>query len=293
MTASGPAAVAVAHANPSHANPFSAFFRLLVSELGLMFGRKRNIAGLVGLALVPVLIGTVLFVSRADGSSGGPEFLNRVTENGLFLVLTALIACLPLLLPLAVSIVAGDAIAGEAQTGTLRYLLTVPVPRTRLLAVKATSLLIFVTATVFVIALSALVTGAAYFGAGDMTLLTGTTVSPANAVLRLLGIAVYVTLSLTGLVAVGMFFSTMTEVPVAAMAATVVVSVVSNVLESLPQLASIHPMLLTHHWLDFGEFLRDTVDFGALGSGLLVQVVWVAIFGSLAWARFTTADISS
>jgi ABC-2 type transport system permease protein len=68
---------------------------------------------------------------------------------------------------------------------------------------------------------------------------------------------------------------------------------VSTVLDSLPQLAAIHPYLLTHHWFDFAEFLRIEVDWSVLASGLLVQVGWVAVFGSLAWARFRSADVTS
>ncbi len=268
--------------------------RLIRSELRLVFGRKRNLVGLAGLALVPVLIGTVIAVTRDTTiDAEGPAFLDRVTGNGLFLVLAALVACLPLLLPLAVSIVSGDAIAGEAQSGTLRYLLTVPVPRTRLLAVKAGVVLLFTGATVFVIALAGFITGAAYFGLGDVTLISGDTVSLAEGLVRILGVIAYAALSLSGLVAVGLFLSTLTEVPVAAMAATVVVWVVSTVLDSLPQLAAIHPYLLTHHWLDFGELLRTDVNLSSLGAGLVVQVAWAAIFGALAWSRFTTADISS
>jgi ABC-2 type transport system permease protein len=77
------------------------------------------------------------------------------------------------------------------------------------------------------------------------------------------------------------------------MAATVVVAIVSTVLDSLPQVSAIHPGLLTHHWFDFAEFLRVQVDWGVVADGLLVQVAWVALFGSLAWARFTTADVTS
>jgi ABC-2 type transport system permease protein len=102
-----------------------------------------------------------------------------------------------------------------------------------------------------------------------------------------------VILSFTGLVAVGLFFSTLTEVPVAAMAATIVVPVVSTVLSALPQLSAIHGGLLTFHWLDFGEFMRLDVDYSTLGQGLAVQAAWVAIFGTLAWSRFTTADVTS
>lgn len=268
--------------------------RLLRSELRLVFGRVRNIVLLAGLAAVPLLIGTVLFVTQDTPAEGqGPPFLDRVTGNGLFLVLAALVACLPFLLPLCVSIVSGDAVAGEAATGTLRYLLVTPVPRSRLLLAKATAALAFTGAAVAAIAVAGLVAGAAFFGVGDVVLLSGDTIPLAEGLLRTLGVVAYVVLSLTGLVAVGLFLSTLTEVPVAAMASTVVVAIVSGVLDALPQLSAIHPALLTHHWLDLGEFLRLQVDVPTLLAGLAVQAAWVAVFGALAWSRFTTADVSS
>ncbi|MBO1751824.1 ABC transporter permease subunit [Actinotalea sp. BY-33] len=268
--------------------------RLLRSELSLVFGRRRNITLLVGLATVPLLLGIVLFVTQDSALAGqGPGFVGRVTGNGLFLVVSSLVMCLPFLLPLTIGIASGDAIAGEAQAGTLRYLLAVPVSRTRVLVVKAVAALAFAGAAVAAIALMALLSGAVLFGLDDVTLLSGSTVPLGEGVLRIAGVAVYVGLSLTGLVAVGLFFSTLTEVPVGAMAATVVVAIVSAVLDTLPQLAAIHPGLLTHHWLDFAEFLRLEVDWGVLGEGLAVQGAWVAIFASLAWSRFTTADVTS
>ncbi|HEY3436710.1 MAG TPA: ABC transporter permease, partial [Actinotalea sp.] len=182
---------------------------------------------------------------------------------------------------------------GEASAGTLRYLLALPVSRTRLLAVKATATLMFVGAAVMGIAVMALATGAVYFGLHPVALLSGSTVPLSEGLVRMAGVAVFVALSLTGLVAVGLFFSTLTEVPVGAMAGTVVVAIVSAVLDTLPQLAAIHPWLLTHHWLDFAEFLRIEVDWGVLASGMAVQAAWVALFGALAWSRFTTADVSS
>jgi ABC-2 type transport system permease protein len=259
-----------------------------------VLGRRRNIVLLVGLALVPVLLGTVLFLTRDSALSGqGPSFVDQVTGNGMFLVVAALFLCLPFLLPLCIGIASGDAVAGEASAGTLRYLLVVPVPRTRLLTVKAVAALAFAAAAVLAVAVTGLVVGALYFGLHDVTLLSGTTVPVGEGALRVLGIVAYVGLSLTGLVAVGLFFSTLTEVPVGAMAATVVVAIVSTVLDSLPQVSAIHPGLLTHHWFDFAEFLRVQVDWGVVADGLLVQAAWVALFGSLAWARFTTADVTS
>ncbi|MBD8060048.1 ABC transporter permease subunit [Cellulomonas sp. JH27-2] len=283
--------MSLVEAVPSRA---SSYWRLQRSELRLVLGRRRNLVLLVGLALVPLLLGLVLFFTQDTALSGqGPAFLSRVTGNGLFLVVASVFLCLPFLLPLTIGIASGDAIAGEAAAGTLRYLLTVPVGRSRLLLVKAVGALVFAAAAVASIAVVGLVAGAALFGVRDVTLLSGDTVPLAAGALRVLAVVVYVGLSLTGLVAVGLFFSTLTEVPVGAMAATVVVAIVSGVLDTIPSLHAIQPGLLTHHWLDFAEFLRLEPSWSVIGGGLAVQAAWVAIFGALAWSRFTTADVTS
>lgn len=268
--------------------------RLLRSELRLVFGRRRNQVLLVALGLIPVVVGLAVRLSSDGPESGeGPPFLSQVSSNGLFLVFTSLVVCLPLFLPLAVGIVSGDAVAGEASTGTLRYLLTVPVSRARLLLVKGAGAMAFAAAAVLSVSLVGLLVGALLFGLGNVTLLSGDTVGLAEGLMRALGVAGYVTLSLTGLVAVGLLISTLTEVPVGAMATTIVVAVTSSVLDALPQLSAIHAGLLTHRWLDFGELLRADVDLASLGSGLLVQVAWVAVAAALAWSRFTTADVTA
>ena len=92
-----------------------AFARLLGSELRLVFRRRRNLALLIVLAGPPVLIGIAVKTSAPQGGNG---FFGQITGNGLFLVYTALTVSLPLFLPLAVGVVAGDSIAGEASSGT-------------------------------------------------------------------------------------------------------------------------------------------------------------------------------
>ena len=73
----------------------------------------------------------------------GRRSSSQVTDNGLFLVFTSLTVLLPFFLPLAVSVASGEAIAGEANIGTLRNLLVVPVSRTRLLLVKYAGSVVF------------------------------------------------------------------------------------------------------------------------------------------------------
>ena len=268
--------------------------RLLRSELRLLFGRRRNQALLVVLALLPVLIGVAIRVSTGEARPGeGPPFLDRVSGNGLFLAFTGLASVVPFFLPLTVGVVSGDAVAGEAQTGTLRYLLTVPVSRARLLVVKYAGLVVFGLAAAVLVAVVGLVVGWALFPTGDVTLLSGTTVPATEAVGRALLVALYVTASLAGLSAIGLAVSTFTEVPVAAMATTVVLAITSQILDAIPQLSWLHPWLFTHHWLSFADLLRSPVPTGAMVDGLQLQAGWILVALTVAWSRFTTRDITS
>lgn len=269
------------------------FARMVRSEMRLVFGRRRNQVLLAALGCVPIMIGTAVRISGDGEGGGGPPFLNQITTNGLFLVFTALVVSLPLFLPLAVGIVSGDAVSGEASAGTLRYLLTVPVSRPRLLVAKWLGSASYALAAVATIVAVGLATGVALFPIGRVTLLSGDTVPLTEGLLRGAGVGLVVAYSLLGLVTIGLFISTLTEVPVAAMATTVVLAVVSAVLDGLPQVSAIHPYLLTHHWYDFDELLRLAPDLDLLLAGAAVQLGYVGIFGALAWSRFTTADISA
>jgi ABC-2 type transport system permease protein len=269
-----------------------AFRRLYAGEMRLLLGRRRNQTLLAVLAVVPLVIGIAVLLSTPRNGEG-PRFLSQITGNGLFLVFTALTVSLPFFLPLVVGVVAGDSIAGEAGTGTLRYLLTVPVTRTRLLAVKALGVASYTALAVLVIALVGLATGALLFGLGPVTLLSGDTVSLGAGLLRTAGVVVFVIVALLGLAAGGLFVSTLTENAIAAMAATIGIALFSALLDAVPQLNSFAGVLLTHRWLGFGELLRSVPDGSALVQWSLLHLAYVAVFVSLAWARLETKDVTS
>jgi ABC-2 type transport system permease protein len=266
------------------------FFR---SELRLIFGRRRNWVGLATLAAVPLVIAIATRVAGGPGGGEGPDFFAYITGNGLFVALAALTVELPLFLPIAVAAIAGDSVAGEANVGTLRYLLAVPVARARLLAVKYAGVVVFAFAVSFLVATVGLVAGLALFGGGDVTLLSGTQVGMAEGLLRLFGVCVYIGVCLCALGAVGLFVSTLTEQPMGAAIAVIMLTLGSFVLDQIPQVAWLHPYLLTHHWTDFGELLRDPVSLSALRPGLLSAAAYVLIFLSAAWARFGSRDVTS
>lgn len=267
---------------------------LLWSELRVLFGRLRTWAMLLALAAIPVLIAVAVKLSSSPPAPGeGPPFLDRVTQNGLFVAVTALVVSIPLFLPLTVGVVAGDTIAGEASLGTLRYLLVAPAGRVRLLVVKYSGAAAFALVATLVVALTGAAIGAALFPVGPVTLLSGNTIGVGSSVIRSLLVAAYITVSLLGLSAIGLFISTMTEVPVGAMAATIVLSVVSQVLDSLPQLDWLHPWLFSHYWFGFADLLREPISWGSFQDNALLQAGYVLVFGALAYGRFTTKDVLS
>jgi ABC-2 type transport system permease protein len=272
-------------------------FRLLRSELRLVFGRRRNIALLGALACVPILIAVAIRLAggpeRGGDEEGGPAFIGSIAGNGLFVAFTALVVTLPLFLPLAVSVAAGEAVAGEASIGTLRSLLVVPVSRTRLLVVKYAGVVAFGIAAAFTVAIAGLLIGLALFPVGPVTLLSGGTLPVGAAIVRVFLVALYVAGMLAGLAAIGLFASTLTEVPIAAMAVTAITAVVVEILDAVPQISVIHPYLLTDWWLRFGDLLRDPIVFGDMVRGLFVTLVYIGVFGALAWARLTSKDVSS
>ncbi|TDN45985.1 ABC-2 type transport system permease protein [Curtobacterium flaccumfaciens] len=267
-------------------------FALLGSELALVFRRRRTWAMLGALALVPILIAVAVRLTTGD-DSGGPAFLGDITNNGLFVSFTALTVSIPLFLPLTVGVVAGDTVAGEASHGTIRYLLVAPTGRVRFILVKYAGAVAFCLAATLLIVLVGAAIGAVLFPIGPVTLLSGTQVDGWSYAGRALLLALYATLSMLGLSAIGLFASTLTSVPVGAMAATVVLAGASQVLDQLPQLDWLHPFLFSHQWLGFGDLLRDPIAFDSFGSNALLQLGYVVVFGALAYSRFATKDILS
>ncbi|WP_327369256.1 ABC transporter permease [Streptomyces sp. NBC_01217] len=275
-------------------------FGILRSELTTTLRRRRTLALLGVLAAVPVLIGIAVKIETGHGSSpgqgggaAGPAFLSQVTNNGLFLVFAALAVTLPVFLPMAVGVVAGDSIAGEANAGTLRYLLVAPAGRTRLLLTKYASIVTFCLVATLVVAVSALAVGALLFPVGEVTTISGTRIGFGEGLLRAGLIAVVVAASLIGFAALGLFVSTLTSSGIAAMAATVGLLITVQIVDTIPQLSGIHPYLFPHYWMSYADLLRDPVYGDEVVKNLGLQGLYAAVFGSAAWARFTAKDITA
>jgi ABC-2 type transport system permease protein len=263
-------------------------------ELVKLVRRPRTWVSIGLLALLPTVVAVFLAVSDVAPRPGtGPAFLSAVLDNGALYPAAALAIVLPLFLPVAVAVVAGDAVAGEAQAGTLRYLLVRPVGRTTLLVAKLISVIAYTMLAVLVVAATAYVVGTQLFGSGPLPSTSGTELSTGDATLRTVLAVLYVGWSMLGVAAVALFLSTLTDSPLAAALGAIALLVTSGVLVGLEASASVSPYLPTRYWLAFVDLFRDPVLYRDLLRGTALQAVYIAVFLGAAWASFTTKDVTS
>jgi ABC-2 type transport system permease protein len=266
-------------------------------ELRKLFRRPRTWVTIAVLNALPVLVAVLVQLTDLAPRPGeGPPFLSAVLTNGALFPLAALAIVLPLFLPIAVAVVAGDAVAGEAQAGTLRYLLVRPAGRTRLLVAKLLAVIAFVLVTVLVVAGVGYVVGTTLFDAqpvGGGTSVSGTSLSQQELAGRSLMAIGYVTVSMLGVAAFGLFFSTLTDSPLAAALGALAVLVTSSLLFTLDAASPIAPYLPTRYWLAFVDLFRDPILWRDVVRGLALQGVYVGVLLAAAWANFTTKDVTS
>jgi len=190
-------------------------------ELVKLVRRPRTWASILLLCALPTVVAIFIAVTHIAPAPGqGPALLSAVLSNGTLYPAAALALVLPIFLPIAVSLMAGDAIAGEADSGMLRYLLARPVGRTRLLVAKLISVITYVLGAVVLVAATGYVTGAGLFGtkpllvtphglsaSGVATSLSGTPMTPADIAMRTLGAIAFIAVSMLGVAAIALFWS--------------------------------------------------------------------------------------
>jgi ABC-2 type transport system permease protein len=262
-------------------------------ELTKAWRRWRTYLLAAALGGIPVLIVIAVKLSPPTAGDGqdAPPFLLQIVRNGLFAPLTGLAVIQPFFLPLAAGLLAGDAVAGEAQGGTLRYLLVRPVERTRLVLAKyAAAMALLGLLLLWVVGCGAF-WGGVVFGFHPMPTLSGTTLSVAEASVRIIAAAGYILLGVSGIAAIGVFISTLTDSGAGAIVATVILGIASEILDQIPNLRVIHPYLPTHGWLAFTDLFRFPVEWGGMRGGLLVSAAYTAVFLTAALFWFSRRDV--
>lgn len=288
-------------------------------ELLRVARRPRTWMVLTLLCGLPVLVAVFVAVTKLAPQPGqGPAFLSAVLSNGSLYPAAGLAIVLPVFLPVSVAVLSGDAVAGEASTGMLRYLLTRPVSRTRLLVAKLIGTMAFVLVAVILVAVTSYITGVLAFGGGGLkpvapnatsgsisspitgtsiggtisTTLSGTPLTTAQLLERVTYGIGYIAVSMLGVAAIALFLSTVTDSALGAALGALAALVTSEVLATLDAAASIRPYLPTNYWLAWIDLFRQPILWHDVQRGLAIQGVYAAAFLGLAWANFSSKDVT-
>ena len=299
---------------------------MIAVELFKLVRRMRTWLSIGLICALPLAVAIFIAVTHLAPPPGqGSAFLSAVLNEGQLYPAAALALVLPVFLPVAVAVIAGDSIAGEASAGTLRYLLTRPVGRTKLLIAKLVAVICFTMLAVVAVTLTSYATGVLILGpsraaavgvqsggfsgsiapgAGGgptaglqsgaaITSLSGAPLIYLELVERVLGAMGFITVSMLGVAAIALFLSTLTDSAIGAALGSLAALVTSEILVTLNSASAVQPYLPTRYWLAWIDFFRQPVFWPDIQRGLAIQAVYVAVFLAAAWANFATRDVTT
>jgi ABC-2 type transport system permease protein len=301
---------------------------MIAVELVKLVRRPRTWITVILTCALPFVVAVFITITHLTPPPGqGSAFLSAVLQNGALYPAAALALVLPVFLPVATAIVAGDSIAGEATTGTLRYLLVRPVGRTRLLVAKLISVIVFVLLVVLAVTFTAYATGVLMLGPsraaavvpspaggatgpaapgiagqaptagvaapGAVTSLSGTPLSLLQLTERTAAAIAFITVSMLGVAAIALFLSTITDSALGSAMGALAALVISEILVTLNAATVVQPYLPTRYWLAWIDFFRQPIFWRDIQRGFGIQAVYVVVFLAAAWANFSTKDVTS
>ena len=278
---------------------------MMVIEWYKQVRRPRTYAVLGMVALFSV----VLSVALAATGSGQVEFVGDLPllmvprSSGLSVPVIALSSTMKFFLPLAVSLFAAESVAGDASWGSLRYTLTRPVSRSRILWTKAAVAALLSAISLLTLIVVALLVGGLWFGWHALSVTNGSTSTPGHpqivvvnvgTMMGHLGIAaLYVGAGMTSIFAVAFFLSTTTRRPLIAVAGGVALTIISRIFNAdyFPGIKVVNRFMPNNDVDLWQHLLTRPADLSGVPHFLFLQVAYVIAFMLLAQVWFTRKDI--
>jgi ABC-2 type transport system permease protein len=269
---------------------------LLRLELTKLRYQKRTWVGLGGLAIVPIVATIALYLSH--GNEGGPRdtlpLIAGQLKNGLFIPLFAVVILGAFLLPLATSMVGANTIAGEAEAGTIKTVLSRPVRRGSLLTAKWAVSVLYVAAALTLVFAVGLIAGLIAFGVhGIFVHLGPIQVSFSVGHTLWLTFLAYVLqlVSMTAVLSFAVMLSTMTNSSLTAAVGSLVIVLVVEILLQFSYFAFLRPYVFTNYFSSGADLFRQRIPWGTIVRGVFCSAAWSAGFVLIAWRCFGSRDI--
>jgi len=253
--------------------------------------RRTQLVALV-LLLLPILV-AIAFKVGGQQTSGGAALVDIATTGATNFALFTEFAAIGFLLVVIVALFCGDTVASEASWSSLRYLLAVPVPRSRLLRQKLVVSLTLSFGANLLLPLLGYVVGGLFFGWAPARSPLGGSFTTSEAVTRLVIVVGYACVQSLVVAGLAFLLGVMTDAPLGAVGGAVLLVVVSNILDSISALDPYRRYLPTHYQYSWLDALGPTVVWDDMLRGIGLSLVYAAVFLGAAWVRFQRKDITS
>lgn len=260
--------------------------------------RRRTLVAYLLVVALPVMVSLAVKFGSNSGSGrrlggGTADLVGLATAGAANFSVTMFFFGSSFLLLVIVALFCGDTVASEASWSSLRYLLAAPVPRRRLLRQKLIVGLALSLGAIATLPVASFAIGLVAFGSGPLQSPLGATYSLGEGLWRITAIGGFLFVSLLFAAGIAFLMSVLTDAPLGAVGAAVVLVIISNILNAIEALGSLREWLPTHYsqaWLDL---LAPDVDWTNMARGAAYSIVACALCVGYAVYRFDRKDVVS
>jgi ABC-2 type transport system permease protein len=276
---------------------------LLQIELFKIFKRPRTYISFAAIAAIVVLIQMAFYF---DGDTYIGFMLQGINSsfdvdghilNG-YLICYLILQTLLIHVPLLIALVGGDMIAGEANMGTLRLLISKPISRTSLVLSKFLATTAYTLMLLIWMAFLSLLLSILLFGTGDLMIFKSDEIFilPGNDVMwRYYAAFGFAAIAMTTVAALSFLLSLFAENSIGPIVSTMSIVIVFTILTTmdLPLFNSFKPFLFTSHMLGWKGFFDNPVSYGSVFRSAIILLGHIVVFISAAILIFNKKDVLS
>lgn len=278
------------------------FLRLLKLELFKIFSKWRTYIGFIAIGvLVPIIHiamlaeGDTLIDASTRVLKESFDFKGELV-NG-YMVARIIMQFLFIQVPLLITLVGGDMLAGEATSGTYRLVLVRPISRLQLISAKYLAGSIYVFLMVLWLFILGLGLGVLLFGTGDMIVVRYIiSILPVEDVFWRYQLAfLYSILSMQVVYTISFFFSSFVENSIGPIITTMAILIVLNILNliNIGSFSFLQGLLFTTHMNAWILLFEKTIDFSTLINSTLILVLHIVVLTGATFIYFNKKDIKS
>jgi ABC-2 type transport system permease protein len=276
---------------------------LLQIELFKIFKRPRTYIAFGAIAAIVVLIQLAFY---ADGETYVQFMLQGLNNtfdidgqilNG-YLICFVILQTLLIHVPLLIALIGGDMIAGEANLGTLRLLLSKPISREGIILSKFLATMIYTLMLLLWMALLSLVLSILIFGTSDLMIFKSTQIfilDKSDVMWRYFAAFAFAAIAMTTVAALSFLLSLFAENSIGPIVSTMSIVIVFTILTTmdLPLFNTLKPFLFTSHMLGWKGFFDDPVNYPSVLRSAAILLLHIVVFVTASIMIFKRKDILS